>query len=215
MAREPYADRRAAGDVLAADLAAYAGRPGVVVLALPRGGVPVAARIAGALSAPLDVALVRKLGLPQHAELAMGAIASVGEAMELVRNDDVLRRAYVSAAEFDAVCAREAEELRRRESAYRGDRPAVLVSDRVVILVDDGLATGSTMRAAVAAVRRQGPGELVVAVPIGAPATCAEVAVEVDAVICPWTPADFRAVGQGYLDFSQTTDDEVLRLLHG
>jgi putative phosphoribosyl transferase len=215
MGRAPYADRRAAGDVLAAELAAYAGNPEVVVLALPRGGVPVAARIAAALDAPLDIAVVRKLGLPQHAELAMGAIASVGDSLELVRNHDVLRRAGVRAEAFDEVCRRETEELRRREVAYRGDRPVVSIVGRVVILVDDGLATGSTMRAAVAAVRRQDPREIVVAVPIGARATCAELAVEADGVVCPWAPADFRAVGRGYVDFGQTTDEEVQRLLHG
>jgi predicted phosphoribosyltransferase len=145
----------------------------------------------------------------------MGAIASVGDSLELVRNNDVLRRAGVPAAAFDEVCRRETVELRRREAAYRGDRPAVPLPGRVVILVDDGLATGSTMLAAVAAVRRQDPREIVVAVPIGARATCAELAVEADAVLCPWAPADFRAVGQGYLDFSQTTDDEVQRLLNG
>jgi predicted phosphoribosyltransferase len=213
MGRAPYADRRAAGDVLAAALGAYAGSPDVVVLALPRGGVPVGARIAAALGAPLDIAVVRKLGLPQHAELAMGAIASVGDSLELVRNNDVLRRARVPAAAFEEVCRRETDELRRRESAYRGDRPAVPLAGRVVILVDDGVATGSTMRAAVTAVRRQEPREIVVAVPIGARATCAELAVEADSVVCPWTPADFRAVGQGYLDFSQTTDAEVQQLL--
>ena len=215
MGRAPYADRRAAGDVLAGALAAYAGNPDVVVLALPRGGVPVAARIAAALDAPLDIAVVRKLGLPQQAELAMGAIASVGDSLELVRNHDVLRRARVRAEAFDEVCRRETEELRRREAAYRGDRPPVPIAGRVVILVDDGLATGSTMRAAVAAVRRQDPREIVVAVPIGARATCAELAVEADELVCPWAPADFRAVGQGYLDFGQTTDDEVQRLLNG
>jgi predicted phosphoribosyltransferase len=213
MGRAPYADRRAAGDVLARKLAGYAGRDVVVVLALPRGGVPVAARIATALSAPLDIALVRKLGLPSHAELAMGAIASVGAALELVRNEDVLLRAEVSTAAFDDVYRRETAELRRRETAYRGDRPAVPLGDRVVILVDDGLATGATMRAAVAAVRKQQPREIVVAAPVGARETCAKLAAQVDAVVCPYTPANFRSVGQGYADFSQTSDEEVRRLL--
>jgi putative phosphoribosyl transferase len=213
MGRAPYADRRAAGDVLAGELAGYAGRDDVLVLALPRGGVPVAARIAAALPAPLDIALVRKLGVPWHAELAMGAIASVGDALELVRNDDVLRRAKVGADAFDEVCRRETAELRRREIAYRGDRPAVPLLARIVIVVDDGLATGATMRAAVAAVRNQQPGEIVVAVPIGARATCAELAGQVDTVVCPYVPADFRAVAQGYADFSQTSDEEVQRLL--
>jgi putative phosphoribosyl transferase len=211
--RAPYADRRAAGDVLARELAGYAGRDDVVVLALPRGGVPVAARIAAALHAPLDIALVRKLGLPQHAELAMGAIASVGDALEMVVNEDVLVRAGVGQAAFDEVCRRETEELLRRGTAYRGERRSVALLDRVVILVDDGLATGATMRAAVAAVRNQQPREIVVAVPIGARATCAELAVQVDTVVCPYAPADFRSVGQGYADFSQTSDAEVQRLL--
>jgi putative phosphoribosyl transferase len=213
MGRVPYADRRAAGDALAGDLAGYADRDDVVVLALPRGGVPVAARIAAALHAPLDIALVRKLGLPNHAELAMGAIASVGDALELVVNEDVVRRAKVGPAAFDEVCRRETGELHRRGTAYRGDRAPIPLRDRVVILVDDGLATGATMRAAVAAVRSQQPREIVVAVPIGAAATCAELAGQVGSVVCPCIPADFRAVAQGYGDFSQTSDEEVRRLL--
>lgn len=213
MGRAPYADRRRAGDVLAGELTDYANRDEVVVLALPRGGVPVAARIAAALNAPLDIALVRKLGLPRHTELAMGAIASVGNSLEVVRNDEVVYRGGVSKATFDEVRERETAELRRREVAYRGHRPAVPLGGRVVILVDDGLATGSTMRAAIAAVRRQQPHEIVVAVPIGAATTCTELDMQVDTVVCPWTPSDFRAVGQGYDDFSQTTDDEVRRLL--
>jgi putative phosphoribosyl transferase len=209
----PYADRSEAGADLARHLSAYAGRDDVVVLALPRGGVPVAAAIAAALPAPLDVLIVRKLGLPGHSELAMGAIAGIGESIEIVRNTDVLSRAHVSPAEFDDVSRREATELRRRETAYRGDRPGAVIRGRTVIVVDDGLATGATMRAAVTAVRRGKPARLVVAVPIGAARTCAELAAEVDEVICPWQPDRFWAVGQGYRDFRQTEDAEVQRLL--
>jgi putative phosphoribosyl transferase len=159
---------------------------------------------------------VRKLGLPGHAELAMGAIAGVGDRIEVVRNTEVLAHVHVHADAFDDVCRREAAELRRRESAYRGERPAVEIRDRTVIVVDDGLATGSTMRAAVAAVRQGAPARLVVAVPIGAPRTCAELAAAgngVDEVVCPWQPQQFWAVGQGYRDFRQTEDAEVQRLL--
>jgi putative phosphoribosyl transferase len=209
----PYADRSAAGSDLARHLSAYADRDDVVVLGLPRGGVPVAAAIAAALHAPLDVLIVRKLGLPGHSELAMGAIAGVGERIEVVRNTDVLAHAQVSSDAFEDVSRREAAELRRREVAYRGDRPAAALRGRTVIVVDDGLATGSTMRAAVAAVRQGDPARLVVAVPIGAARTCRELAALVDEVVCPWQPHRFWAVAQGYRDFSQTEDAEVQRLL--
>lgn len=209
----PYADRSEAGADLARHLSAYADRDDVVVLGLPRGGVPVAAAVAAALRAPLDVLIVRKLGLPGHSELAMGAIAGVGEGIEVVRNTDVLSRAHISPEAFDEVSRREATELRRRERAYRGDRPAAAIHGRTVIVVDDGLATGATMRAAATAVRRGEPARLVVGVPIGAPRTCAQLAAEVDEVICPWQPDRFWAVGQGYHDFRQTEDAEVQRLL--
>lgn len=211
----PYADRAEAGRALAGRLTAYADRDDVVVLALPRGGVPVAVPVAEALGAPLDVLLVRKLGLPGQPELAMGAIAGVGGDVELVRNERVLRHSHVPDADVDAVHRRELEELRRREVTYRGDRPAVPVRDRVVVVVDDGLATGSTMRAAVAAVRRQGPSRVVVAVPVGSADTCAALEQEADEVVCSRTPSPFYAVGQGYLDFSQTSDDEVRAALGG
>lgn len=209
----PFADRDEAGRVLAAELTRYAGRDDVVVLALPRGGVPVAAPVARALPAPLDVLVVRKLGLPGQPEVAMGAIAGVGDSVELVRNERVLSVVAVPEEAFRAVHERELAELRRREAAYRDERPAVVVRGRVVVLVDDGLATGSTMLAAVAAVRRQAPARLVVAVPVGAADTCAALRREADDVVCAWTPEPFFAVGQGYHDFSATEDDEVTTAL--
>jgi putative phosphoribosyl transferase len=175
--------------------------------------VPVAARIAGELGAPLDVLLVRKLGLPWHPELAMGAIAGAGESVEVVRNEDVLDRANPSGDEFDRVLREESDELRRREQLYRGRRDATPVAGRAVILVDDGLATGATMRAAATAVRRQDPARLVIAVPIGSPRTCAELSGLVDELVCPWAPERFVAVGQGYADFGQVDDATVTRLL--
>ena len=210
---EPYADRREAGDVLAAALVGYRDRADVVVLGLPRGGVPVAARVAMALGAPLDVLVVRKLGLPFHHELAMGAIAAVGSSVHVVRNDAVIGRTGVDEVQFERVLHLETQELRRRESVYRGDRAPVPLSGRTVLLVDDGLATGSTMRAAVEAVRQAHPARVVVAVPIGAAATCTTLAADADGVICPWTPVGFFAVGQGYADFAATTDEEVQQLL--
>lgn len=210
----PYEDRDDAGQQLAQQLGAYAGRDEVVVLALPRGGVPVAARVALALGAPLDVLLVRKLGHPRQPEVAMGAIAGVAGEVEVVRNERVLSMAAVREKDFQAVYDAELRELRRRESAYREGRPPADVRDRVVLLVDDGLATGSTMLAAVAAVRRQQPARLVVAVPIGAAETCRELRREADDVVCGWTPEPFLAVGQGYRDFRQTEDAEVTDALH-
>jgi predicted phosphoribosyltransferase len=205
-----FRDRTEAGRLLAAKLRKYAGRPDVLVLALPRGGVPVAYEIARALHAPLDVFLVRKLGLPGHEELAMGAIATGGAR---VLNYDVVRSLAVPEEVIDAVTAKEMEELERRERAYRGARPVPVVRGCTVILIDDGLATGSTMRAAVAALRRLGPALIVVAVPVGARETCAELEQEADAVICARTPDPFYAVGIWYEDFSQTTDEEVHDLL--
>jgi putative phosphoribosyl transferase len=215
MAREvvmsrPYRDRAEAGRVLAEKLAEYAGRPGVLVLALPRGGVPVAYEVARALGAPLDVFLVRKLGTPGREELAMGAIATGG--VRLV-NREVVQHLGIPAEVIDRVAAAELEELRRRERAYRDDRPAPEVRGRTVILVDDGLATGASMRAAVAALRQMGPARIVVAVPIAAPSTCEEFQDEVDQVVCARTPEPFYAVGLWYEDFEQTTDDEVRDLL--
>jgi putative phosphoribosyl transferase len=204
-----FADRDEAGRALAAELVAYAGRDDVVVLALPRGGVPVAAPVARALRAPLDVLVVRKLGLPGQPEVAMGAIAGVGDSVELVRNERVLSQVSVQEQDFWAVHDRELHELRRREATYRGGRAAVVVRDRVVVLVDDGLATGSTMRAAVGAVRRQQPARLVVAVPVGSAETCEALRGDADEVVCGWTPEPFYAVGQGYRDFRATQDGEV------
>jgi predicted phosphoribosyltransferase len=203
-----FADRVDAGHRLAERLTHLAGQD-VVVLGLPRGGVPVAAEVAAALRAPLDVLVVRKLGLPWQPELAMGAIAGVGGALEEVRNELVIRRAGVGDDVLDAVRAREVPELRRREQAYRGDRPALEVRGRTVVVVDDGLATGSTMRAAVAAVREQSPAAVVVAVPVGSPDTCARLDREVDEVVCLDMPRTFLAVGQAYDDFRATSDDEV------
>lgn len=205
-----FRDRREAGRFLARKLMAYADRPDVLVLALPRGGVPVAWEVAQALHAPLDVFLVRKLGLPGHEELAMGAIASGGVR---VLNDDVVRALGVSKDAIETVAARERAELERRERIYRGDRPAPEIRGRTIILIDDGLATGSTMRAAVAALRQQGPARIVVAVPVGAAETCAEFQDEVDEAICARMPEPFYAVGVWYDDFSQTTDEEVHDLL--
>jgi predicted phosphoribosyltransferase len=208
--RRPFRDRAEAGRVLAGKLADYAGRDDVIVLALPRGGVPVAFEVATALGAPLDVFLVRKLGAPGHEELAMGAIAS-GDVV--VMNDEVVQAMHVQADEIRDAIASERRELARRESAYRDDRPPVDVVGRTVILIDDGLATGSTMRAAVTALRRQDPARIVVAVPIGASSTCAELQALADDCICAITPEPFRAVGIWYEDFAQTEDDEVGELL--
>jgi predicted phosphoribosyltransferase len=208
--RKPFADRADAGRVVARKLMAYAGRDDVIVLALPRGGVPVAFEVAAALGAPLDVFLVRKLGAPGQEELAMGAIAS-GDVV--VVNDEVIKALKIPSEALEAKIVSERAELARRESIYRGDRPPLCVKARSVILVDDGLATGSTMRAAVAALRRQQPARIVVAVPIGAASTCAEIGAIADECICAVTPEPFRAVGLWYDDFAQTDDREVSDLL--
>jgi len=208
---EPFADRRDAGRVLASRLQKYAGRDDVVVLALPRGGVPVGYEVAAALGASLDVFLVRKLGTPGHRELAMGAIASGGVR---VLNEDVVHWYGIPDAAIESVTREEADELARRERAYRDDRPAPVLTNRIAILVDDGLATGSTMRAAAQAVRVQHPAAVVVAVPVGARQTCAELSAVADEVICARMPEPFSAVGQWYLDFNQTDDAEVRDLLN-
>ncbi len=210
MTRLPFRDRREAGRLLAATLDAYANRPDVLVLALPRGGVPVAYEVARARGVPLDVFLVRKLGVPGHEELAMGAIASGGVR---VINDELVRALRIPDEVIDAVTAQEQQELARRERLYRGDHPPPDVRGRTVILVDDGLATGATMYAAVEALRQQQPARIVVAVPIAAPETCAELSGEVDDIVCAVTPQPFYAVGLWYEDFSPTTDDEVRDLL--
>jgi predicted phosphoribosyltransferase len=199
-----------AGRELAARLRGYAGRNDVVVLALPRGGVPVAFEVARELGAPLDVFLVRKLGVPGHPELAMGAIASGGVR---VVNHDVVSALRIPDEVIEAVASRELAELARREQLYRGDRPAPDVSGLTVILVDDGLATGSTMRAAIEALRQRGAARIVAAVPVGAPETCEEMNRVADEAVCARTPDPFYSVGLWYDDFSQTSDEEVRELL--
>jgi putative phosphoribosyl transferase len=204
----PFADRADAGRRLAEALGAYAGRDDVVVLGLPRGGVPVAAEVARSLPAPLDVCVVRKLGVPGDEELALGAIATGGV---LVLNDRVVADLHLSEQAIADVAAVELAELRRRELAYRGERPPVDIARRTVLVIDDGLATGATMRAAVRAVRMRAPARVVVAVPVAAAETCAALGPEVDDVVCALRPFDFRSVGGWYEDFSPTTDDEVRR----
>jgi putative phosphoribosyl transferase len=205
-----YRDRTDAGRRLAARLREYADRPDVIVLALPRGGVPVAYEIARELHAPLDVFIVRKLGLPGHSEFAMGAIASGGVR---VVDWDAVRRFGVTDEELAAVTAAEERELERRERQYRNGRPPPDVTGKTVILVDDGLATGATMAAAAAALKAQRPARLVVAVPVASPETCDAFRQIVDEIVCGATPEPFRAVGLWYEDFSQTTDEEVRELL--
>ncbi len=195
---------------MAGKLAHYARAPDVVVLGLPRGGVPVAFEVAAALGAPLDVFVVRKLGVPGHPELAVGAIADGGVR---VVNRSVAESLGLGDAVIDEVAGREAAELARRQQAYRGGRAPLDLAGKVVIVVDDGLATGATMRAAVVALRAQGPARLVVAVPVGARSTCTELEAEADEVVCVRTPLTFMAVGQWYQDFSQTTDNEIRALL--
>jgi predicted phosphoribosyltransferase len=205
-----FRDRTEAGRLLAARLEKFAGKPDVMVLALPRGGVPVAFEVARALHAPMDVFIVRKLGVPGHEELAMGAVASGGVR---VLNDHVVAGLGIPEYVIDAVVNWETEELKRRERLYRGDRPPADVRGKTVILVDDGLATGSTMLAAVQALRQQGPARIVVAVPVASPDTCELMKAYVDEIVCAATPEPFYAVGLWYEDFSQTTDEEVRELL--
>jgi putative phosphoribosyl transferase len=205
-----FRDRAEAGSQLAELLGQYAGRTEVLVLALPRGGVPVGREVARALKVPLDVFVVRKLGVPGHEELAMGAIASGGIQ---VLNEEVVRSLNISPETIEAVARNELKELARREETYRGQRPAIPVLGRTVILVDDGIATGSSMRAAVQALRQLGAASIVVAVPTAAPSTAEEMAREVDDLITVITPRNFAGVGQWYEDFSQTTDAEVRDLL--
>lgn len=205
-----FRDRTDAGRRLAEELSDYAGRQDLIVLALPRGGLPVAYEVAQALGAPLDIFLVRKLGVPGHEELAMGAIATGGVR---VVNESVVNYLRIPGEAIDAVAADEQRELERRERAYRNDRPPSDVRGKTVILVDDGLATGSTMRAAAAALRKQGPASIVVAVPVSSSETCDEFRSEVDDIVCAVTPRPFGGVGMWYEDFSQTTDEEVRELL--
>ncbi|HEV7393894.1 MAG TPA: erythromycin esterase family protein, partial [Burkholderiales bacterium] len=210
MSQRIFRDRREAGRVLAKELAAFASRPDVIVLALPRGGVPVGYEVARVLGAPLDVFLVRKLGVPGYEELAMGAVASGGLR---VLNDDVVKTLRIPDHIIESVVAKEEKELARRERLYRGGRPLPDLTGRTVILVDDGLATGATMQAAVEALRQRQPARIVVAVPTASPEICEELRTKADEVICAVTPQPFYAVGFWYEDFSQTTDDEVRDLL--
>jgi putative phosphoribosyl transferase len=205
-----FQDRAEAGRVLADRLTNYAGSPDVVVLALPRGGVPVGFQVARSLGTPLEVLSVRKLGVPGREELAMGAIASDGTR---VVNRRVVRELGIAEDKLQAVAAAEQQELERRERTYRDQRPPPELTGKVVIVVDDGLATGATMWAAVAAIRRQRPARVVVAVPVGAASTCQQLEEAADEVICASTPALFVAVGQAYRNFAQTTDAEVRALL--
>ena len=201
-----FQDRADAGRQLANRLKRYAHRSDVLVLGLPRGGVPVAYEIAQALNAPLDVCLVRKLGVPDHEELALGAIASGGVR---VLNDDVVSGMNISTSTIDAIAARELQELQRRDRAYRGDRPPPTIRDRTVILVDDGIATGATMRAAVSVIKPQQPAQLVVAAPVVAPPIYEELSQIVDEVVYVAMPEALRAIGFWYNDFSQTSDEDV------
>jgi putative phosphoribosyl transferase len=205
-----YRDRRDAGRALATALSKYKGEPQLLVLALPRGGVPVGYEVAGALEAPLDVFVVRKLGVPGREELAMGALASGGAR---VLNQEVISALGISHASIQATVVKEQRELKRREQIYRGQRLPLEVTTRTVILVDDGLATGSTMRAALAGLRQLSPRQLVVGVPVAAPETCQELSNEADDVVCAAMPQPFHSVGLWYRDFSQTTDQEVRELL--
>ena len=205
-----FRDRTEAGKYLATKLLSYKDRPDVLVLALPRGGVPVAFEVAQALRVPLDIFLVRKLGVPGHEELAMGAISTGGVR---VLNEDTVDYLRIPEHVIDAIAAEELKELERRELAYRGNRAEPDVKGKTVILIDDGLATGSTIRAAAQALRQQQPARIVVAVPVSAPETCDEYRIGVDEIICAVTPEPFLGVGTWYLDFPQTTDDEVRDLL--
>lgn len=205
-----FQNRTEAGQQLATRLKSYADRPEVVVLGLPRGGVPVAYEVAKALHAPLDICLVRKLGVPGHKELAMGAIASGGVR---VLNYDVVSWLGIPGTVIDEVAARELRELQRRDRAYRGDRPQPEIRGQIVILVDDGIATGSTMRAAIAVLKPQSPARLIVATPVAPPQVYDEFKREVDEVVCLMMPESFYAIGLWYEDFSQTTDEEVHELL--
>ena len=205
-----FRDRTEAGKYLATKLQKYKDQPDVLVLALPRGGVPVAFEVAQALGVPLDIFLVRKLGVPGHEELAMGAISTGGVR---VLNEETVEYLRIPHRIIDAVAAEELKELERRELAYRGNRPEPDVKGKTVILIDDGLATGSTIRAAAQALRQQQPARIIVAVPVSAPETCDEYRIGVDEIICAVTPEPFFGVGMWYLEFSQTTDEEVRDLL--
>jgi predicted phosphoribosyltransferase len=207
---EQFRDRREAGRILAQKLSAYANRSDVTIFALPRGGVPVAYEVALALNAPLDIYIVRKLGLPGREELAIGAVASGGVR---VLNEDIIYALGIPDELINVVAQRELQEVERREHEYRGDRPAPDVHDRTVILIDDGLATGASMRAAVVGLRSRHPARIVIAVPTAAPETCNAFYFKVDEIVCAMTPEPFYGVGRWYKNFSQTTDEEVRMLL--
>jgi predicted phosphoribosyltransferase len=207
---DPFRNRRDAGRTLAGELGSYAGRPDLIVLALPRGGVPVAFEVARALGAPLDVFVVRKLGVPGIEELAMGAVATGGIR---VVNEGVVGALGIPDRVIDRVAAEENRELARQEHAFRGERPSPDVRDKTVILVDDGLATGATMQAATQALRRQRPARIVVAVPTASREACQKLKCRADEVVCACMPEPFESVGRSYQDFTQTTDEEVRSLL--
>jgi putative phosphoribosyl transferase len=207
---EQYRDRSEAGIILAEHLKDYANKSNVIVLALPRGGVPVAFEIATALSIPLDIIIVRKLGVPGHKELAMGAIASGGT---VVFNESLMQQLCLEQSSIDPVLKAEQKELERREVLYRGSRALPILLNKTIILVDDGIATGATMRAAVTALRKHKPDTIVIAVPVAARDTCEEMKKRVDKIVCPLMPINFYAVGLWYKKFPQTSDTEVIELL--
>ena len=207
---EKYIDRYDAGIILAQHLKEYANQSNVITLGLPRGGVPIAYEIATALSIPLDIFIVRKLGVPGHEELAMGAIASGGT---VIFNEELMHQLNVEQAAIDRVLKLEQKELARREILYRGNRPLPKLLDKTIILVDDGIATGATMLAAVTALRKHNPAAIIIAVPVAARSTCEEMKTLVDKIVCPLMPIDFYAVGLWYKNFPQTSDNEVIELL--
>lgn len=207
---EKYQDRVEAGIILADQLRAYKDKPDVLVLALPRGGVPVAFQIAKTLHAPLDVFIVRKLGVPGHPELAMGAMAMNNT---FVFNDTIIHDLHIPKSAIDAVIAEETQELKRREKVYRGNHPYPSLKDKTIILVDDGIATGATMRAAIKALNQLNPAAIIVAVPVADKSMCEQIELQVDRLICPMQPMQFYAVGAWYVDFAQTEDQEVFSLL--
>ena len=205
-----FANRAEGGKMLAEALSDYSGRSGILILALPRGGVPVAYEVAKSLSAPMDLWLVRKLGVPGQEELALGALA--GKSI-CVLNDDIIDILNIDQSAIDAVTAREQVELERRNRLYRQGRPPPDIREKIIIIIDDGLATGATMRAAIASLRQAGATRIIAAVPVGAVSTCRKIEQEADELVCLYTPEPFHGVGQWYSDFSQTSDEEVLALL--